>query len=411
LLTVAKVKSLKPKGHPYRVADLDGSCKGLGVHVSAKGHKSYSLCSVVSGKRRFYKVGNCDTTTLAEARTRGRKIRRKLERGEDPRAPVDKEMASVRGLYEAYLEDRKRRGTRSIKELVRQMEKDVLPLIGDSLARDIKPQDIADVLRPVVQRKALVQANYIRANLHAMFAWGASADLNPHLPKNLNRFGVGNNPVTPVPKPLRGSRPGNRFLSEKEVRLFWWGLQEYAAPVPMIALRLMLCTGARVREVVELKWSDLDRDQNIWHLERTKNGRAHEIPLNQLAQLQLENIHPFTGHGTVIFPQKSSLHQPTDSTALNNVIRRICPKIEMKRFTPRDLRRTVKSLALKYGASKQDLDLVQNHSLGSDVSTVHYIRYDWLREKQRALNSWNSALTEIINNTSPETPRLFAAAG
>ena len=88
MLTVAKVKSLKPKGHPYRVADIDGSCKSLGVHVSAKGHKSYSLCAVVLGKRRFYKVGNCDTTTLAEARTRGRKIRRKLERGEDPRVLI-----------------------------------------------------------------------------------------------------------------------------------------------------------------------------------------------------------------------------------------------------------------------------------------------------------------------------------
>jgi integrase len=293
------------------------------------------------------------------------------------------------------------------------MERDVLPVIGDKKAKDITPPEIADVLRPVVQRHAPVLANHIRANLHAMFNWGASADLNPNLPKNLNRFCIAYNPVTPVPKPLKGARPGNRFLSEDEVRKFWWGLQVHSSPIPMSALRLMLCTGARVLEVTELKWDDLNLDESIWHLQRTKNGRAHEIPLNKLALAQIRNVQPFTGHGSVVFPKKNSLHYSTDSTSLNNVIRRLCPKIKIDRFTPRDLRRTVKSLALKYGATKQDMDLVQNHALGSDVSSVHYIRYDWLREKQRALNIWNKALQKIVYDppSNDNKPKLIVVNG
>ena len=205
MLTVAKINSLKPKGYPYRVADLEGPCKGLGVHVSAKGHKSYSVCSVLDGKRRYYKVGNCNTTSLAEARQRGNKLRAMLERGEDPRAPADKDLATVRELFEAYRDDLASRGSRWTAELTRQMERDVLPRIGDKKAKDVTPPEIADVLRPVVQRHAPVLANHIRANLHAMFNWGASADLNPNLPKNLNRFCIAYNPVTPVPKPLKGA--------------------------------------------------------------------------------------------------------------------------------------------------------------------------------------------------------------
>ena len=57
------------------------------------------------------------------------------------------------------------------------------------------------------------------------------------------------------------------------------------------------------------------------------------------------------------------------------------------RVTPRDLRRTWKTLAGLAGVSKADRDALQNHG-ARDVSARHYDRYDGMREKRAAVDAW-----------------------
>ena len=71
-------------------------------------------------------------------------------------------------------------------------------------------------------------------------------------------------------------------------------------------------------------------------------------------------------------------------------------KTGTQRFTPRDLRRTVKTLAIKHGISKADMDLLQNHALGGDVSSKHYVRYEYLPERTVTVDKWGEVLTEIL---------------
>ena len=74
----------------------------------------------------------------------------------------------------------------------------------------------------------------------------------------------------------------------------------------------------------------------------------------------------------------------------------MCKAKESLRFTPRDLRRTFKSMALKHGLQKDILDKVQNHAQ-HDVSSKHYVKYEFLDEKREAMKQWNEALTEILS--------------
>ena len=71
-------------------------------------------------------------------------------------------------------------------------------------------------------------------------------------------------------------------------------------------------------------------------------------------------------------------------------------KTGFQRFTPRDLRRTVKTLAIKHGIPKVDMDLLQNHALGGDVSSKHYVRYEYLPERIGIVDKWGEILKEII---------------
>jgi hypothetical protein len=71
---------------------------------------------------------------------------------------------------------------------------------------------------------------------------------------------------------------------------------------------------------------------------------------------------------------------------------------EFPRFTPRDLRRTWKTLAGDAGISKEMRDRLQNHSK-SDVSSRHYDRYEYLPEKRAAMETWSAYLDRVIAGT------------
>ncbi len=46
------------------------------------------------------------------------------------------------------------------------------------------------------------------------------------------------------------------------------------------------------------------------------------------------------------------------------------------------------------GISKEIRDRIQNHAL-NDVSSKHYDRYDYVTEKRKALEVWETGLTTI----------------
>ena len=50
-------------------------------------------------------------------------------------------------------------------------------------------------------------------------------------------------------------------------------------PAPVAAIRFCALTGLRISEVLAIRWEDIDADNGIVHLPRTKSGaRSHHIP-------------------------------------------------------------------------------------------------------------------------------------
>lgn len=84
-----------------------------------------------------------------------------------------------------------------------------------------------------------------------------------------------------------------------------------------------------------------------------------------------------------------------ESNTLSHATRRMCKAEGILRFTPRDLRRTFKSMALKHGLQKDILDKVQNHSQ-HDVSSRHYVRWGFIDEKREAMKAWDTTLKDIL---------------
>ena len=89
------------------------------------------------------------------------------------------------------------------------------------------------------------------------------------------------NPIDSLPKPRL--EPRDRTLSAEEVRLVWYGVREMADYGCIV--RLLLLTGCRRAEIGKLAWSEVNLAERQLELPRarTKNGRAHIVPLSPLA--------------------------------------------------------------------------------------------------------------------------------
>ena len=424
-LTVLELKNLPSKDKPYRVFDK-GRTPGLCVQVSTGGKKTFYLTYRVDGKARFFKLGSYPDTELAEARDLATKARKLIGKNKDPKVEQQRELAAekaeearkqkqgtIEDLFKCYMQNLENQGKRSVNQVRSIFNSNVEPVIGDLKASEVEPDDIRAVLAPIKKRDAMVLANRVRSYLSAAFNYGIRwKDKDEYT--RMMRFDITMNPVSSVDKPLKEEAPGERTLSEGEVKILWEAMgDEKKMPQPTgLVLRLILATsGQRVEEVLQATWSEFDLEEGLWELppERTKKGRAHVVPLSKLATDELKALYEITGESEYLFPAGRGADGPMRTDSLGYAVRRFCKDGEFERFTARDLRRTAKTLMGKAGISKEIRDRLQNHKL-SDTSSKHYDRYDYLAEKRVAVVVWESMLTAMIEGKKPKVVKLSKTA-
>jgi integrase len=158
--------------------------------------------------------------------------------------------------------------------------------------------------------------------------------------------------------------------------------------------------GQRPYELAASKWESVDWQQKTLLItpDISKNKRSHIIPLTDSALVVLQK-QQFNNESEFIFPHRLNTGEHIRLDSLSQGISRYrdaTPHINP--FTPRDLRRTCKTLMGEIGISKSLRDRLQNHAL-NDVSSKHYDRYEYLPEKRRALEAWEQKLNlQAVDN-------------
>ena len=397
------IKSLTPKAQPYRVFE-QASDKGFCVQVLRTGTKTFEQQYTLQGHRRFMRLGTYPDTSLAEARQRARKTRKLIDKGLDPREAAahtrreERIKGSVNQLLDGYLAQMASDGKRSVKEVGRSLQNDARPLIGTLPARDITPAHIRDILFRLIRRGASVQANRLRSYLRTAFQWGVYHDNNPRSVGAEVLFQIDRNPVDAVPKDSSVESVGERVHSWEEIARIW--NDDRLPLLHRLAVQLILATGGqRPGEITEARFEEFDLGARVWTLppERTKNKRYHLVPLTNLALGIVNSITVINGAlGLFLFPARGQPPRPQNKSTLPHAVETYCRLSGMKEWTPKDLRRTVKTRMGEIGISKPIRDHIQNHAL-TDVSAKHYDRYDYLPEKRKALEAWCDHLSRAIS--------------
>jgi integrase len=409
MLTDRTIRDAKPKANVYRLRDANVVCRGFGATIAPSGAKAFflSYTSPEDGKRKQVAIGRFPNVSLKEARLRAGQLREMVNSGKDPAAEkqndinnriADRALGTLSELLGLYVDDLETDGKRTAAEVKRISSKDIPPALLARPAHLITKDDILDILTPIAQRGARVHSDNVRAYLRAAFELGMNAESMTRWRGKVPRFNILHNPVATVKKSVSRKTRGMRALSRDEAREIWHS--ETLTAAMLLALKLLLATGQRVEEVLHATWAEFDISQMEWIIPgerrktRGKTSEPHVVPLTNFHLQLLDAIRRETKHDVYLFPAKGR-GGPRRYDALTNAVRKFVKTSGMDSFSPRDMRRTFKTLAGAMGISLELRNRLQGHAL-ADVGSIFYDRYGYLREKREAMEQWTTGLTQML---------------
>ena len=255
---------------------------------------------------------------------------------------------------------------------------------GNRKISDIKKREIIDLLDGIAE-DAPVMANRTLAAIRRLFNWC--------LEKDRIQF-----------SPCAGLKQGKehhrtRVLSDDEIRLFWQACDELKFPYGSAA-KLLLLTGARRSEVGEMTLEEIK--EGVWTVPaaRTKNKKAHTVPLSSAAIALLKDAPSIKGARGLIF----TLNGRVAFTAWHLVRDRLhelmvakAPGTKIAPWRLHDLRRTMASGMARLGIKLEVIEKCLNHVSGSFAGVVGvYQLHSFEKEKREAFDKWGEEVERIV---------------
>jgi integrase len=443
-LTAAAVAKLRPAKDRLEIPDA--GCAGLYLLVQPSGTKGWALrYRRPDGRPAKLVLGsvyakNADTEepdtaptigghlTLAAAHRLVTALKHEIAQGRDPAAAHIQEKAqrrtaakdaasntfagAARDFVEQYARKRVRRWPEQARLLGLRPED--LTLIPKGLAerwseRPVSEIDGHDVHTVVDEARRLGIPGLERrtdepSEPRARKMFGVLSKLFAWLIRDRR---VTSNPCISVARP-EIPRARDRTLAAKEITAFWTATDTLGEPFAAL-LKLLLLTGCRLNEVAGMRWAELG-DDGQWLIpgDRTKNHRAHVVPLPPQARELLNKVkriegseYAFTTTGKSPVSGWSKLKAKIDK--------------QMKPTTPwvlHDLRRTAATGMAEIGIAPHIVEAALNHVSGARAGVAGtYNRAAYAPEKRAALERWADHVDGLVSGRKAKIVDIKARAG
>jgi integrase len=381
VLTDLYVRRLRQAAHILEVVDIDQLDsrgvlrRGFFLRVSPKGRKSWYGRFPTTDGYSTKQIGIYPDMSLKEAREHFDIIRYDEER----------DNITVEDLCKRYIQEYARHpedGYKRWQEDEREIYLDIIPSLGGKLASDVTRSDIRQMALEIKERGAVTVANWAVALLRRIYNWGIKLELLERNPASMF-------------EPFK-ERGRTCYLNESQLKIFLHKLPESSMPVyAQDALMFQLQTAARIGEVLNMEWHEVDFEASIWTVppHKSKNRHAHRVMLSRQS-IQLLTRRYKDSKSRFVFPSSRDLNKPNwvESLASQIVYRR--EKLGVpKEFTSHALRRTVLTHAamMQYGLELRNR--ISNHVMGGIDSVYNKFTYD--EPAREFLQVWADKLDRI----------------
>jgi integrase len=319
-----------------------------------------------------------------QAHAAARKILAKVELGEDPQGDKAKQRTdgklTVRALVEEYIADRRPElRPKTLRDTTSYLVGSYFKPLHSMAIEKVTRRDVAACLTRIKREHSPIVAATARAKLSAFFVWC------------LRQGYVEHNPTIGTEQ-LRRAVSRERVLSDAELAAIWNACDndEYGKVV-----RLLILTGCRRAEIGDMCWSEIDLDKGTWTLpaKRSKNGRAHTLPLMPLMRTILDAVPQMVGRDQLFGLRSHGFaNWGEGKRALDQ---RLGDRV--RPWVLHDIRRTAATGMANLSTQPHVIEAVLNHHSGHRAGVAGtYNRSPYEREVRNALATWHDHLRALV---------------
>lgn len=347
----------------------DDKLTGFGIKVTPKTKKVYLLkCRMKSGQQRKFTLGVHGRITCEQGRKLAQDYLYQISQGIDPEEAYKKQAdLTLAELCDKYFNDYAliHKKPSSIKNNRTYIERYIKSHIGGLMVSAVTRTDIIEFHKQL--KDSPIQANRVVKMLSKVFSLAEEWGLRPE----------NSNPARNIR--MNPEKKRERFLSLDEIRYLMAALDECEAngsvSVHACAMfRLLVLTGARLREIMHARWEWVDMQRGTLSLPDSKTG-AKVIYLSSHAQEILRNLPRIEDNPYIIVGRDKG--KPLNSERKQWL--RICEQAELQNLRIHDLRHSFASLAVLGGVPLYHVGKALGHKQASTTERYAHLADDPVR--------------------------------
>ena len=383
----------------------DDALAGFGVAAFPTGRKAYVAQYRQNGRSRRVTIGDYGRLTPDEARSQAKFILGAVETGADVIA--DRRAARDVRTFGAVAKDflalhvATKRKSRTGEFYGQLLQSYVMPVFGSKRILDVSRADVARMHGKFLNSP--YQANRALAFISAVWNWAAKRD----------EVALANNPAKGIERYPEKKR--ERFLTTDELARLGttlaegetvglpWLVDETAPgakhvpienrrtildPFAAAAIRLLILTGARVREILDAQWKQVDIERGVIFLADSKTGKK-PIYLSAAALAVLEALPRIEGNPYIIAGAKDGAPR-ADLQRPWAAVKRVA---ELDGVRLHDLRHSFASIGAGASMGLPIIGKLLGHSQASTTHRYAHLDADPLR---RAVDTIGATITAAM---------------
>jgi len=392
-LTNTKVRQLKPKDKPYKVADGGG----LYIYVTPKGSKLWRCRYRFYGSEKLLSFGAYPEVSIARAREKRHEAKTLLADGIDPmekaKADRDQKAAIDKNTFARVANElMDKKGKEGLADTTLGKKQWLLNFaiadFGELPIGDLTAAKILPTLLKQQDKGNYETAKRLRATIGEVCRYAvatARAEANP-------TYSLRGALIAPKVSHMAAATSLNAF--KRVVQAIW----EYGSgsPSTRAALKLMVLLYPRPGELRLALWEEFDLEKATWAIpaSRMKMRREHIKPLPMMAIDILRALQIETGSNHRVFPSSIARDKPISENTMNQALRRM--GFEKDEHTSHGFRASASSLLNESGNWNEDAIEAELAHLGADQVRRVYHRSLYWDERIRMSDWWAEQIAQML---------------
>ena len=377
-LTTTLIEKMKP-----HQCFWDQAIIGFGVRTQTTTSPRYIVKATLNGRQKLITIGRHGALTLEQARKQAKQTLGEVAQGKDPvserRAAREAALLTLNALLKRWLNEHvaQKRKPSTCKSYRYLLQSYILPQLGSTSLNELNRMKIIK-LHDSLRSKPRT-ANMALAVMSSFWTWCVR-----------HGFIEGENPVRCIERNPENKRA--RFLSPDELARLGKALTEYEPRhfFAVVALRLLILTGARRGEILSLRWDEVDFEGGFLRLADSKTGPKNIALPGAVAEI-LTELPRLEGNPYVIPGGKAG--RPLVN--LNDPWGKIRSMAGLDDVRIHDLRHSYASVAVSGGMGLPQIGKLLGHS---QTQTTH--RYAHLADApiKSAAETVSSEMAHLLGN-------------